>query len=520
MRKTILIAAAFLVLTLVAVSIEKDRNSIYSFNPSFKAALDYDIEDYSAISSNISQIIKTCSDKKDMENCIKDIINTVTDFDFYLKNRGRILLGSADDWNKYCEGKEEDFFYDFVEFYRDCRDSFGDSCRCEFDLERYDFEMIVESEGHADYITLKIPGTSEFVYSEGFNLEAPKITLKNKKADIQTAEKTISSQDKIIMIKDGSGIFFAENDNKIKTECKIDNKYFKACAVGQKKMFGENPITGEIKEQEIVTRLAFKMLDLPPPPLDGVEAFDKKSASNSLMIKWDESEAADVVKYAVYYSVDEFISKNLSECALCKKIEIEAVPKKTTDGMDLAQEPEFDKGVYEYYYDGSFNEIKEGVLYHVKSDAENYYFYSLEVPENIGYYVAVTAIDAKGNEIDNVRQNQKLERGKSYVQAESKDDIAPGRATQIVPPSPPDYLISWTAPEINIDSTLIDPNSRLDYVVVGYDEFGLEDEITETGNEYLKLTESEYNTYVRYKILPVKNKIYGKESPERDYLLE
>jgi hypothetical protein len=445
MKKIIVAVIAFVVLLAFAFAIGvPGKNVTYSFTPSFKSHVDYSFDDYPKISGYVSNIIKTCSDIE--SKCIVNLIKEIKDYDFYFKNKGNIITAKEQkDWNTYCEANEEDFFYDVVELYDNCISSIGEKCRCELDTSRYKSGITINSRSEENCLVLSFPskGISEDVCSDSLKIDLPAIK---------------SNGNKIVLIKDILNKKLSSADDKLVIdECIADNKLFKACAVTGKKIYGTNPITNTIGLNNVVVRFAFRILDLPPPPLNGVNISDKKKASSRLLVKWNKSDATDVAKYAIYYSTTDFKGINLSECitkAICKKVELSAVST-VVKGIDLAAEPLFNNVLGEYNHG-----YEDKKLYQLKSDTENYYFYSLEVLENTRYFVAVTAIDRDGNEIDNSNKGR-LVFNENYAEAESVDDIPAGKVD--APTIDSSSQLYWTEPKENIDGTILDINSIIDY---------------------------------------------------------
>ena len=71
-------------------------------------------------------------------------------------------------------------------------------------------------------------------------------------------------------------------------------------------------------------------------------------------------------------------------------------------------------------------------------------------------YIAVTAIDTDGNEIDNIKEDQKIEYGKNLGQIKVEDNLEPGfvaiEASRIVDT----IFVNYQKPEFFIDGTAMD----------------------------------------------------------------
>ena len=90
----------------------------YSIMPSFKAKIDYDLNDYNKIKEEFD-VILSCSQSKKIEACIDDI------------NYDNNLFS----WSLNCDKGAEKILYDFAEFLQDCFDSEENNCLCKENLE-------------------------------------------------------------------------------------------------------------------------------------------------------------------------------------------------------------------------------------------------------------------------------------------------------------------------------------------------------------------------------------------------
>ena len=107
-------------ITGMATSQQEENNVIgyYSVMPSFKAAINYNLEDYAKINKIINNLIDCYGKGNKIDKCIKEAENKDNSFEW--------LLG--------CNKGAEKVIYDFAEFYQDCFDSDDDNCLCKKNL--------------------------------------------------------------------------------------------------------------------------------------------------------------------------------------------------------------------------------------------------------------------------------------------------------------------------------------------------------------------------------------------------
>ncbi len=99
---------------------KKDSNIIgtYSIIPSFKAKVDYDLNDYNKIRESFD-IVSSCAKSNDLSSCVNDINSDDNTFK----------------WELNCDKGPEKILYDFAEFLQDCFDSEDNNCLCRKNLE-------------------------------------------------------------------------------------------------------------------------------------------------------------------------------------------------------------------------------------------------------------------------------------------------------------------------------------------------------------------------------------------------
>ena len=99
----------------------KESNIIgaYSVMPSFRAKIDYDLNDYNKINELLNTIISCYESSGDIGSCLEQVQNQDETFEW--------ILG--------CDRGAEKILYDFAEFYQDCANSDDTNCVCRKNLD-------------------------------------------------------------------------------------------------------------------------------------------------------------------------------------------------------------------------------------------------------------------------------------------------------------------------------------------------------------------------------------------------
>ena len=219
----------------------------------------------------------------------------------------------------------------------------------------------------------------------------------------------------------------------------------------------------------------------PPPPVTGIEAVDALHKEDSVIISWNKSAATDTEQYRIYYAeqglVDYFSKqadqeepeKNRATRAMIELRADQAVKKenimlkqtrmslvKGTINLESCKFDYTERGcLYNVEQDGEEKLIalEQGTIYNFyKKGEHDYYVYVLSgTDDEKTYDIAVTAIDASNNEIDNSGEDSRM----LVVDAFAYDELAP----DIVNFKKAETLeggiihIEWDAVTENLDST-------------------------------------------------------------------
>lgn len=499
----------------------------YSIKPSFKVSVDYDADEYADIVNGLKEISKCAKDGAAIETCMKVIEKTMPDYK----------------WELNCDTGAEKVFYDFAEFYQDCFNSEDNGCICRSDfdyskeeIEKYNlagkYKISLEEDSNKGIINLKLeepkidleygintnkvknwnPIEYNIEYKpdkkESLNLKF-RDELAGKYYDIKDVNELIlykfddrykdkkQNEMDFVKIKSNKIIFPNKQEKEISSlrECDIKKNIYKFCVTNKKKSFYVyNKIKNKVEQKNIVIKFAAYLENLPPPPVESIVVYDRPKDGKSLIIAWDKSPADDVSKYAVYIaeSGSGIFNKPLSDIKKDKDIliyEYKIKEQVSYKGIFIPTNCEFDYKNKKCMFvtsavpEGKLN-FEIGKLYSFSSLKDNY-FVSVSVPEDKEYKVAVVAVDENGNEIDNVKQSQKL----PVIEKGSKDDLpidSKGITSPRVTQNNKNYLFKYDEQRehLNIDGTKADDffNYKVYYKI--YRGLGL-DEIAEKQKELL-----------------------------------
>ena len=450
-------------ITGAVISQEKQSNIIgnYSINPSFRAKVDYDLNDFTKIKQLLGFVSECSKNNGNVESCMKQAEGKDSNFE----------------WALGCDKGTEKILYDFAEFYQGCFDSDDSNCLCtknmeltKDEIEKYELANKIYRMGLFQDIQLqkvnikmiepnidlsydiKLSGRSvwypvEYVigYSQN-NLFA----LNIKFIDEITGDPYYFTQRKdIILYKNEingiKSVDFADkeeeeliypNKKRIKPESlhpcdlKPKNTYRFCVTKKDSKVMAYDRIDNQVKERNVVIKFASYIPTLPPPPITNVQVYNKPKADKSLLIKWDKISGKDILKYRIYYSdsslnlLEKTSIENLrkNKNVFEKEINPNKIEIKELNDMDITK-CDFDylNKKCMFTAGGEKISIDTDKLYYMKSSDS--FIYKLIVPENYKTYdIAVTAVDKNNNEIDNIEEKQKLPIVKSK---QSVDDLPP-----------------------------------------------------------------------------------------------
>lgn len=409
----------------------------YSIMPNFKTEINYSLNDYYELLNFVNTTIVKCLDNP--EECLNQEI------ELFNNNPDNSLTIS-----RGCE--EYPLYYDFIENYQDCLDFNESDCICKFYLN---FSKASETQkillSKEKYIELKEPDNDETRYMldniPTYRSKNPsdqedvrdeflyKIFYDNgnfEETELEGGIKRINNDNSILIYKKNSTtlVFIAEEDNK--ETCNIIKTKFRLCATtknniqhfereSKKLVFVNKPIT---------IKFAVMLVDTIPPPIsEGLNVEDQISTGQSVIVKWKENPAKDVNKYKIYYSEEDFLTTQKLDNVYTLELASPQPSQNSISDLDFSQatceveQDFFNRKVCTYTSSSGDNfKVYKSTLYYLSDTKE--FFASIQIPDGINYYFAITAVDKYNNEID-ILQPGKLAYNKNYNVGVSIDDTNP-----------------------------------------------------------------------------------------------
>ena len=463
----------------------------YSIMPSFKARIDYNMEEeYGKLKTELKKIIDECKTQENMEECI----SKKTDEDTEIQ------------WK--CEEKNTDVLYDFADKLKDCTRLQQENVMCQFffdkreyinkvkaqrtfeikltnwypprikaelfedgkwlAMEYVDFGRLAYSDDikkpakNANSITMKVlfnegtPTVQEFYASTDASprVELSKLFLlyKSKKNEAEAADTA------------NAHFIDAAVESNFRTPPNIvinlpNIKGIKFCAKTGRKIMAYDSSDNSVKMRDIEYKFAITFPKAAPKPLESLEASDALKAENSIILVWSKPKE-EVDSYSIYYSWNDFSGRKISDIKKdesIKKISAEAGNPVRIENIDLTK-CNFDSIGSPCKYDIYKNSLQPGRIYYWKSKDKLIYFVN-DLADGQEYYFAVTAANSQG-EISNDKtisgNTYVLSEGKNYIKFVPADDLAPGKATELnkIKTLEVKTKITWKRPSQNIDGSV------------------------------------------------------------------
>ena len=469
----------------VAEQADNEKLGAYSIMPSFRAKMDYNLQDYSDLKTKLKTAIDRCisSKQQDIKNCIR----TETNKDGY-------------NWN--CDEKDSDVLYDFTDKLKECINLENENAVCRFSLDKKgdlnkDGLRIVLTNWYYPRIKAELYEGDDKVLGTEF-IEAGKLSYsyyenKGKKSrDVNSVIINIHYENGIPSVDDASAsvggetiklskIFLIDKSNK---EIKfIDQNYeslfkspepantiidlplmqgLKFCAKTGKNTVAYDSSDGQVKSREIVYKFAITLPNPVPAPVSDFLVKDNLKAENSALLVWKKDSQAGIKSYSIYYSTKDFVDMKMSD--IQKDNSIKQVSALISNPIEIERidldNCEFNPINEPCKYKNYDNPLLKNKLYYIKS--ENKFLYVLsdaDFKDGTDYNLAITAVNDKGEEIDNDKSiadnTYTFEVTKNYLWFSSDDDLAPAKIINVKKETGSDgkAKLSWDLPAKNIDGT-------------------------------------------------------------------
>lgn len=456
----------------------------YSIMPSFKAKIDYNLEEYKNIDKELNNVIENCKNGQDIEQCFKD---------------KSVRL----EWN--CAENDEgiNVLYDFVDKFNECLNLEENGVVCRFSLgERkikdstFNIKLTVENQKiKAELIennkiletafinqdnllyldeyndkdkTRKIAEVIIILIEYQGNKPVIKNVIKEKDSNKEKDEEVLLSKI-FLLYKSSEGVTFIDAQQEDNFRASPPNKIidlprikgFKFCAKGKNQIYAYDESDKTVKLRDIIYKFAvtYPKQILPPKPIENLEVFDALKAENTVILMWDKSNEPNIKSYSAYYSTKDFIDAKTEDIKKDNTISKKIMPNNPIEIKDV----EIKNCVIDpigtpckYLIYGS--SLEKDKLYYLSS--KNKFIYLItDVKDNIEYNFAITAINEEEIEINNDKSikdnNYVLTSNKNYKKFTSIDDLAPNKVSELKYESIEvgKIRLKWNKPLTNIDGS-------------------------------------------------------------------
>ena len=471
--------------------LESDSNIIgaYSIAPSFKAKVNYNLEDeYQKISKKLDELIDKCKNTADIEKCLRD--NSKEWSCLELKDEASAIL------------------YDFIDKFNECMNIKEDGVVCRFSLDEREiinrpiksFNIVLTNEGlktrveikertnvWQDYINLENLAYTNYDYRDTLNERLNPVTInvefEGKKPVIKDVFGKDDSSNGIPLSK--TFLLYRKNNQTKFVEAPgssfeaptpanriIDvpqTKGIKFCAKTGNQIYAYDSADNTVKLRDVIYKFAVTFPIPVPQPLENLEVFDAPKAENSVVLVWDKGKESNIKSYSIYYSKNDFVNVKMDDIkkdnnVLKKTVLNEPVEIKDIDLSNCIISPVGMPCKYSIYN----NHLEKDKLYIWSSKDKLIYLLSdnTNLKDGTEYNFAVTAVNEVNKELD----NDKSIKGNAYVFTQNKnykksmpiDDLAPN-SDKIVLLRQPTYEPSskkvtfnfGELPKTNADGSLI-----------------------------------------------------------------
>ena len=486
----------------VAEQNDNEKLGTYSVMPSFRAKIDYSLQDYNDLNNKLKNAIDKCvsSKQQDIKNCIK----TETDKPEY-------------QWR--CSDQNSDVLYDFTDKLKECINLKEENAVCRFSFDKRDY--INKEKPRRDF-QIKITNwyyprvkaelmeddkilATEFIElgkldytdyeskdKDGKNIDSVVIKVHYENGiptvtDTYTSVggKPIKLSKLFLFYKSKNDVKFIDqnfeslfrspqpadidldlpNQKVLKYNTIIDlprMQGLKFCAKTGKKIIAYDSSDGQVKEREIIYKFAITLPNPVPAPVGSFEVKDNLKSEDSTLIIWKKDPQADIKSYSIYYSAKDFAEIKMSDIhkdTEVKKVSVSLDNAIEIDKIDLDNcELRFFNKPCEYSIYN--NPLLKNKLHYIKSEDKFVYVLSgSDFKDGIEYNIAVTAVNDKNEEIDNdksIPDNKNvLEKDKNYLTFSSIDDLSPGKVENLQADISVKGKVKliWNLPIKNVDGT-------------------------------------------------------------------
>jgi len=459
----------------------------YHINPVFNVKLDFDMSLLDRLKKFANDTVSSCGKEgMDRMKCIQDNVDAFNNnLPQEYKQAGVVLKTTCDTSDNMAEVNN------FVEKVDDCMSSPDDMCKC--DLNGIDSYAAIQSVESVDGST-KISYYSDEYSNELTNAYFDYSIIKNK--------QFFSSQSTWL-----NTITLYKNNTRLQTDFITDKKCgyvksaYRLCLATTYSYDAYTPaanqVTAKITKKFVTIPFAIMVRDnVAPKPIVGVESQSMPHSKNSIILKWNAGTEGDIVRYNIYLSDSEFDfirpTANLRKTIAYKSISSMAKDYIEYKSIDFTNpicvlKEDTVKGIQYCAFNNTAID-KDGKTVSIQLEKEKLYYVSTEkkfvyildgtkidntLATGTAKFIAVTATDIDGNEIDNIDSNQKIVSGTNLIKVTPEDKLEAGFANVKSSSLSPDKTVltlSWDKVGIYIDGTPIADASLLTYDIYVSDD--------------------------------------------------
>ena len=449
----------------------------FYFKPSFDVKIGLDLSVFSNLSDFMNSTAKKCAATSATVGKGQCIDNAIAEF-----NKDVASKYSGISLTRDCESSSDEKTADSViESIEDCASSNDVNCQCT--LPQTQSGMMIHIEGNSGYTLF-----SKIAKDNSFNIMSYQ-TFFNDQDKAQVSQDISLDALKVYKVKDGFKIGSVGNQNS--NFCQSTKNEFKMCLkTGYDVSVMDN---GKISEKNILLKFAISIRDaLAPAPIAGLDLFNKLHSHDSVVVTWTPGKEKDIIRYNIYLgdSANDF-SKSTDNYRQKLPYRGFNIPNKEYDIYDnikFSDEPECSLN-----YDPNNNPYCKFLYNAIDKDGNNvkielvdnklYYLQNIDkflyiLDGNDAYnklsdkknkFIAVTAIDSDGNEINNTKDGEKISLNNNLKSILVKDLLEPGLVKPDIVLQPQSsgtkIALSWTKQGIYVDGKSIAGSPLVKYNV-------------------------------------------------------
>ena len=470
---------------------ESNVIGVYSIMPSFKAKIDYNLQDeYKNLNTKLRDIIEICKKRQDIEQCIKD----------YIKDKKDNV-----DWE--CPENDEDVLNDFVDKLKDCKNLKEENVVCRFSLDDRNYinkiknertfgiiltnlykQIKVELIEDKNILKTEIIDSASLLYTnfndkdkEGQTADEIRIIVKytsgkpevkgaTARHSLESVYINLNSMFLLYKAKDGVKFIDADQDAGFREDTPINKiidlpktRGIKFCAKSDKQIYAYDASDSQVNLRNIIYKFAVTFPKPVPKPIENLEVHDALNAEHSAILMWDKSNEIGIKSYSIYYSQKDFIKDKIEDVK--KDAQINKISAKTDifieiDDIDLSK-CSFDPIGKTCKYALYGKALENGKLYYLKpKDKEKGKFIYLinDVEDGTEYNFAVTGVNDDNEELDNDNSIEGntyiLKLNQNYRKFKPIDDLAPNKVENLKQRTEDGKVkLVWDKPLKNLDGS-------------------------------------------------------------------